>query len=247
MQPPAGALALAPGEVVGVVDDDPLIRRTLSANLEDAGFKAVVFDSGAAVLRYVEEGGTLAVLLLDWAMPEMDGAEVLRRLRVAGHAVPVVCLTGYNQPVFEEAALAGGAVDFVDKARSFSIVLKRLNLALAGAKGGRPVTSTNESGLHIDSDSARVYWNGAQVDLSLSEVKIVQLLTAHAEKDVSYRAIYDRLRGEGFQAGAGEDGYRTNVRAIVKRVRQSFHDVDPDFDAIKNYPGFGYRWSLAQG
>lgn len=234
-------------EVVGVVDDDPLLRQTLSANLEDAGFKVVVFDGGSALLRYVEDRRPLSVVLLDWAMPEMDGAQVLRRLRADGHVVPVICLTGYNQPVFEEAALAGGAVDFVDKGRNFSIILKRLHLALAGTKGGRPVTCANESGLHIDTTSARVYWNGSQVDLSLSEVKIVQLLASQAEKDVSYRAIYDRLRGEGFQAGSGEDGYRTNVRAIVKRIRQSFRETDPTFDAIRNCPGFGYRWSAAPG
>lgn len=242
---PRGAAAAGEraGDIIGVIDDDPLIGDTLLANLDEAGFKAMLFDSGRSALAYLADGGQLSGILLDWAMPEMDGPEVLRRLRAVGHSIPVIFLTGYSQPVFEEAALAGGAVDFVDKARSFAIIMQRLKLALAGAKARRSGAAPQQPGLHIDESSFRVYWRGAQVDLSLSEVKIVQLLVTHAGKDVSYRAIYDRLRGAGFQAGAGEDGYRTNVRAMVKRIRQSFRGADASFDRIKNYPGFGYRWS----
>ncbi len=50
------------------------------------------------------------------------------------------------------------------------------------------------------------------------------------------------MRGEGFIAGIGEEGYRANVRAFIKRIRQKFRDVDGEFDSIENYPGFGYRW-----
>ncbi len=136
-------------------------------------------------------------------------------------------------------------MDFVDKSRSFSIILQRLKLALAGAKGGPATTSAavETSGITFDNDSARAYWQGQQIDLTLTEFKVVKLLVAKAGRDVSYREIYDLVRGEGFQAGAGEEGYRANVRAIVKRIRQKFRDVDSNFETIENYPGFGYRWS----
>jgi two-component system response regulator ChvI len=229
---------------VAVVDDDPLLLRTVASNLEEAGFRVAAFGEGQAVLDYLSGGGPASVILLDWQMPVVDGPEVLRRLRSAGHAVPVIFLTGHNQPIFEEAALAGGAVDFVDKSRSFSIVLKRLRLAIAGAKGGPVVPGTNESeDLSLDHESCRAFWRGAAVDLTISEFKVVRLLAGKAGRDVSYREIYDAVRGEGFQAGAGEDGYRANVRALVKRVRQKFRDIDPEFESIANYPGFGYRWS----
>lgn len=68
------------------------------------------------------------------------------------------------------------------------------------------------------------------------------LLAEREGKDVSYREIYNAVKGEGFIAGAGMEGYRANVRALVKRIRQKFKDVDPDFTALENYPGFGYRW-----
>lgn len=233
-------------DVVAVVDDDPLLLRTMVANLEEAGYRAVAFATGAAVLDYFAEGGSATALLLDWSMPVMDGPAVLQQLRARGHSLPVIYLTGYTQPVFEEAALAGGAVDFVDKSRSFAVVLLRLKLAIAGgqARRGRPAAA-NEDGIHCDDESARIYWRRTLVDLTLSEFKIVRFLVAQAGRDVSYRSIYDQVRGEGFQAGAGENGYRMNVRAMVKRIRQAFRDVDPGFDMIRNYAGFGYRWGPA--
>jgi len=60
--------------------------------------------------------------------------------------------------------------------------------------------------------------------------------------DVTYRQIYDVVRGKDFAAGYGSDGFRANVRSFIKRIRKKFRDVDPEFDGIDNYPGFGYRW-----
>ena len=51
-----------------------------------------------------------------------------------------------------------------------------------------------------------------------------------------------RSHGKGFVAGHGPEGYRSNVRTFIKRIRQKFRDIDDDFDAIENYPGYGYRW-----
>lgn len=229
-----------------VVDDDPLLRRTVARNLEEAGFRAIPFEGGQGALDYFTGGGRASVLLLDWHMPGVDGPSVLRKLRTDGHAVPVIFLTSHNQPIFEEAALSGGAVDFVDKTKSFGILLQRLRLAIAGAKGGSSgaqAETPHPEGLSLDADSSRAFWKNKQVDLTLSEFKAVRLLVSRVGRDVSYREIYDVVRGEGFMAGSGEEGYRANVRALVKRVRQKFHDLDPGFELIENYPGFGYRWS----
>jgi len=62
------------------------------------------------------------------------------------------------------------------------------------------------------------------------------------KRDFSYREIYDLVRGEGFVAGWGEEGYRVNVRSFIKRIRQKFRSIDDNFDCIKNYSGYGYYW-----
>jgi two-component system response regulator ChvI len=96
--------------------------------------------------------------------------------------------------------------------------------------------------LRLDGAAARIEWRGHRVDLTLSEFRVVQLLVDRAGQDASYRDIYDTVKGIGFIAGTGTDGYRANVRAMVKRIRQKFKEADKHFTAIHNYPGFGYRW-----
>ncbi len=85
------------------------------------------------------------------------------------------------------------------------------------------------------------------VPFTVTEFQMVDCLVCKAGRDVSYRELYDIVHGEGFSAGAGEIGYRTNVRAFIKRIRQKFKDADDAFAHIENYPGFGYRWSISGG
>jgi len=169
-----------------------------------------------------------------------NGLELLKALREKGHHVPVLFLTGLQEPIYEERGLAEGAIDYIEKTRSVSVILHRLRLAIGGAKAA--AAEAQPAGLSLDPTSARAEWRGRRVDLTLSEFRVVMLLAEREGKDVSYREIYNAVKGEGFIAGAGMEGYRANVRALVKRIRQKFKDVDPDFTALENYPGFGYRW-----
>ena len=90
----------------------------------------------------------------------------------------------------------------------------------------------------------RACWDGREIRLTLREYAIVECLALPPGHDVSYRRLYDQVRGTGFIAGAGPAGHEVNVRAFIKRIRRKFRDIDPGFDAIENYPRFGYRWRL---
>jgi two-component system response regulator ChvI len=76
----------------------------------------------------------------------------------------------------------------------------------------------------------------------MTEFKIVALLALRTGETLSYREIYDLVHGKDFASGYGDEGYRSNVRTFIKRIRWKFHDVDPGFAHIQNYPGFGYRY-----
>lgn len=237
-----------PSAHIVVVDDDELFSESIRGNLADAGYRVSVFADGPSVLDYLADGGEGDLILLDWKMPGMNGIEVLRQLRDRNHDVPVIFLTVLSDQIYEEAGLLGGAVDFIEKSRSFSILLKRLQLTLEGARtapgGAKPPGSSpvRLGALELQPDSGRAYWNGELVELTLTEFKVVAYLAAHAERDVRYRELYDEVRGQGFAAGEGEEGYRANVRTLIKRVRQKFRALDDEFEQIENYPGFGYRW-----
>jgi len=181
-------------------------------------------------------------------MPELSGIDVLRHLRRSGIEVPVIFLTVLSDDIYEQAALEGGAVDFIDKSRRLPILLKRVELIADGLRsGGRseppPAEIFRHGALELRFQTHRAFWAGTMVDLSLTEFRIVALLSGKAGEDVGYREIYDLVHGKDFVAGNGEDGYRTNVRSLVKRIRKAFRDVDPEFAQIENYAGFGYRWT----
>ena len=233
-----------------VVDDDDLFRESLVQNLSDSGFDVVGYRDGRSALVSLE-GATLPpdLILLDWKMPEMSGIEVLKRLRNSEATSPVIFLTALSDQIYEEAALIGGAVDFVEKSRSYAILLKRIELTLDGPRGksegaeDEPEPKVLKVGhLELNGEASRAFWKNERVELSLPEFTIVSCLVEHAGRDVRYRALYDLVRGRGFVAGAGPDGYRANVRTFIKRIRQKFREVDDRFDEIENYPGFGYRW-----
>jgi len=239
-----------PKPCIVVIDDDDLFRESVEQNLLDAGYDVRTFADGPSALESLAGGGRADLILLDWKMPGMNGIEVLRRLRETGPAVPVIFLTVLTEQIYEEAALLGGAVDFVEKSRSFAILKRRIELIVAGAKQRSPAPEETDGGagttqvgpLTLHRGSHRAVWRNTEVPLTVSEFRIVALMAGRAGRDVRYRDIYDLVRGEGFAAGQGADGYRQNVRTFIKRIRQKFRDLDPAFEAIENYPGFGYRW-----
>jgi len=242
--------SLPPVRIV-LVDDDDSFRESLGLNLVDEGFDVLTFSAGEPALDYFRRGGEADVILLDWRMPVMNGLEVLRHLRRAGTTTPVIFLTALSDDIYEEAALEGGAIDFIDKSRRLSILLKRLHIITEGMRpvpvpepeAKQPLGDIAHLGrLELRFDINRASWGGTTLDLTLTEFKIVALLDNRAGEDVGYREIYELVHGKDFVAGYGDEGYRANVRTFIKRIRKKFRDTDSEFDQIHNYAGFGYRW-----
>src|SRR5262249_12042181 len=117
-----------------LVDDDDLYRDALHMTLRDDGLDVASFGSGRAALDHIDAGNTADAILLDWRMPEMNGLEVLHQLRERGVATPVIFLTALKDDTHEEAALAGGAVDFIDKSRRMPILMRRIGLIVETQK-----------------------------------------------------------------------------------------------------------------
>jgi two-component system response regulator ChvI len=219
--------------------------RAFAANLRAAGHDVVCFNDPLAALEEYKIDPAIDAWVLDWDMPQMDGLALLRALRAHGPGAPVLLLTSHGQPIFEEAALDAGAADFIDKTRGPAIILHRIARVLAPrtpADPAAPAAPLRIGALELSPGGRRALWRDQPVPLSRAEFDVVAMLAGHAGEDVDYRRIYDLVRGDGFIAGQGAEGYRANVRAMVKRIRQKFIRIDPDFDELHNYPGFGYRW-----
>ena len=260
---PAAPAAIGQAELrrVVLVESDQYYREVLTVELLRQGFVVHAFADGASLLGSLATAVDADLAVLDWDLPKMPGIKLLAQLRQHGVNLPVVFLTGKviagddhdrcllapreALNAYECMAFDQGAVDFIAKSRDRQVLVRRLRSVVELVKPKPKTDLPVQERLACDKlllESSRAYWNQVDVDLTLGEYNIVHLLASNAGSFVTYRAVYDRLRHEGFIAGEGAEGYRANVRSAIKRIRNKFRACDPAFDEIENYTGFGYCW-----
>lgn len=228
---------------VVAVDDDDYFREMLASELEAHGFVVETFPNAQTLLDSIAVAAVADVIILDWVMPRVSGIDLLSQLRRLGVNLPVIFLTGRALTCNETYAFERGAMDFVDKARGMSILVQRLRL-VAEAKVPQPKREKllQCGRLVLKPQISRAFWRDSDLNFTVGEFKIVQLLAERVGEHVTYRQIYDCMHYQGFIGGYGATGYQTNVRSAIKRVRNKFRLVDRDFREIENYPAFGYVW-----
>jgi len=228
-----------------LVEDDEDYREIVGSELSWHGFAVRSFADGASLLGSLDSAAEADVIILDWRLPNISGIDLLPQLRQRGVNLPVVFLTSHLQPANEKLAFERGALDFIDKTRGVEILARRLRLV---ANSGKPAVNSKADkpivcgALVLSPTTYRAYWKEGDVGLTVGEYDIVQLLASNVGRYQAYRAIYDLQYYEGFVAGQGTEGYRTNVRSSIKRIRQKFCKLDPTFAEIQNSTAHGYRW-----
>ena len=146
--------------------------------------------------------------------------------------LPVVFLASHADPAYERLAFERGALDFIDKTRGVEMLAERLRPVTKSGKPaaapatGKPIPIVCGK-LVLRPAGHRAYWNEVEVELTVGEYNIVHLLVSNVGNDETYRAIYDAQYCEGLRKGI--QGYRTNVRSSVRRIRRKFCEVDFDF------------------
>jgi two-component system KDP operon response regulator KdpE len=183
--------------VVLLIEDEPQIRRFLRASLDAEGFAVEEASSG-------EQGLTLAanrkaeVVILDLGLPDLDGVEVIRRLR-AWSAVPVIVLSARAEEKDKVAALDAGADDYVAKPFGIGELLARLRVALRHAARGEGDSAVFEAGeLRVDLAARRVTRAGAEVRLTPIEYRLLAELVKHAGKVLTQRHLLKEVWGPGY-------------------------------------------------
>jgi len=230
---------------IAFVEDDDDFREAASGELGDHGFDVAAFRDGTGLVEFLETAGDIEIIVLDWSLPRVSGIDLLPKLQRAGINLPVVFLTGHSEPNYEQLALDRGAIDFVDKSRGVPILARRLRLIVDRAE--KPMSADGDGNFHcgrllLKPAVSRAFWDETDLNLTVTEFKIVHALASNIGSYVSYRSVYDCMHYVGFIAGSGENGYRTNVRSCIKRIRNKFRAIDPEFSEIENYQSFGYRW-----
>ena len=225
------------------VEDDDDFREALSWQLAERGFSVLGFSDGDALLAALDVLSDADLVLLDWSLPSASGVELLALLGARGCNLPVVFLTGHLLTDREALAWSVGAVDFVDKARGVEVLVSRLTrLVKTAARKSKPESNLVCGKLILRPAVGRALWCDKDVGLTVGEYKTVQLLASNAGRQVSYRSIYDCLHYKGFIAGAGNTGFRMNVRSVIRHIRGKFKRCDPSFDEIVNQ---GRHWAIS--
>jgi two-component system response regulator ChvI len=230
-----------------LVDDDTQFRDALRRKLVRSGFDVVSFDTPTRAYRYLQAGGIADLLLLDWTMRGASGIDMLRHLRAARADLPVVVLTTLSGQLYEEIALVAGAVDFVDKLRSFPILIGRIRLILAkilprAARAKGDIDTARQIGsLILVPSSNSVLWRRRRIRLSPTEYRIVRLLAERTGKNVRYREMLREIHRHG-RAARSTDVNEPRLRTFIKAIRRKFCAVDENFHQIENYRSVGYHW-----
>jgi two-component system, OmpR family, response regulator ChvI len=234
-----------PGEImrtIAVIDNDFSVLSSTSTALEAEGYRTVTYSDSASALSKIHlHAPDLAIL--DLAMPNIDGIEMLRRLRRKSDT-PVIFLSSRADEIDELFGLKLGADDFIRKPFSQRVLIERVRAILRRAAPnetetvGKPSTAPvlERGHLRMDSERYNCTWKNISVKLTTMEFTVVQAL-ANRPGMVKSRAA--------LTADAHDENVNVDYRAIdshIKRIRQKMKNVDASFDLVETIHKIGYRW-----
>ena len=189
----------ARGARVLLVDDDPAIRRTVGAALELEGFEVVPASGGRAALEAVARAQP-AVILLDLTMPDLDGLEVLRRLRAAGDEVPVCVLSARDEVDDRVLGLQSGADDYVVKPFAVEEVTARLH-ALLRRRPAQRDGALQVGDVTLDPATHTARRGERDLELTRREFDLLAVFLRHPGEVLERARLHEEVWGYTFDPG----------------------------------------------
>lgn len=219
--------------VIAALDDEPDLLELLKVNLRKAGFRFEGFQDAEGLYRYLAREKP-HLILLDLMLPGTDGLEVCRHIRrtegLAG--IPIIMLTARGEEADKVVGLELGADDYLTKPFSVKELVARIRAVLRRPGGAEAVRRIAAGPLVIDLDKFEVTADGARVDLTATEFRILQFLAARKGRVFTRDQILDFLWG---QEKAVID--RT-VDVHIRNLREKLGEAGA---LIKNIRGVGYK------
>jgi two-component system KDP operon response regulator KdpE len=215
-----------------VVDDEPPIRKLLRMGLSAQGYDVLDAPNGKTALELLDEKPNLVIL--DLGLPDIDGLELLRRIRHRQEGLPVVVLSSRGDEAGKVAALDLGADDYVTKPFGMDELLARMRAALRHqlqVHGERPVFLVDE--LSVDLVRRIVKVGDKEVKLSPKEYDLLRLLVQHAGKVLTHKFLIGELWDETVDP--------QHLRVYVRQLRQRIEPNPESPHYILTETGIGYR------
>lgn len=211
-----------------IVEDEPRIAAFVAKGLGAAGYAWTTEPSGVAAAA-LAASGDYDLVLLDIGLPDIDGFEVLRRIRRGGSSVPVIMLTARTSARDTVAGLQGGADDYVPKPFDFEELLARIRLRLRDVRQPDAMVLRHR-GLELDLLSHRASVDGAEVTLSAREFTLAETFLRHPGQVLSRQQLLNAVWGYDFDPGSNI------VDVYVRYLRRK---LGPGY--LETVRGVGYR------
>jgi two-component system KDP operon response regulator KdpE len=218
-----------------LVEDDRMLRRALRASFRNWDFDVSEAESGEEALSLVSDTPP-DLVVLDLTLPGIDGIETLRHLRTFSD-VPVVVLTVRDGIRDKVSALESGADDYMLKPFEPEELLARSRAHLRRATSDSTRSAMVEAGdVVVDLAARRVTWRGEPVQLTPTELRLLEVLLAHRGKLVTREQLLEAVWGSRVPSDRGR------VRVFMVHLRRKLHDDAARPRLILTEPGIGYRW-----
>jgi two-component system OmpR family response regulator len=216
-----------------VVEDEPNILELLSASLRYAGFDVVTAAAGSEAVQAAQRHRP-DLIVLDVMLPDMDGFDVIRRLRGGGARIPVVFLTARDATEDKIRGLTLGGDDYVTKPFSLEEVIARIRAVLRRTRGDgvEPTPRLTFADLELDEESHEVWRSGEQIQLSPTEFKLLRYFMSNANRVLSKMQILDHVWDYDFRGDTGI------VESYVSVLRRKVDTKEPRL--IHTLRGVGY-------
>jgi two-component system, OmpR family, KDP operon response regulator KdpE len=218
-----------------IVDDEPQIRRLLRVVLEGENYQVQEAENGQQGLTEIANRRP-AVILLDLGLPDMEGLEVLKRLREWSEA-PVLVLSVRDDEQSKVAALDSGAEDYVTKPFSTAELLARLRAAQRKTRPEEEVSIFKSGNLIVDLTARVVKRAGHEIKLTATEYALLLLFVRHPGRVLTHRYILREIWGPK------SEEHRQYLRVYVTHLRQKIEPDPTKPSLIRTEPGIGYRFS----
>jgi two-component system response regulator PhoP len=220
-----------------VVEDEIALRDSLKQRLADAGFTVDVAADGEEGLFAALEF-PLDVAIVDLGLPKLSGLELIRRVRAQRKGFPILILTARDRWQDKVEGLQAGADDYVAKPFHFEEVLARVQALLRRA-GGWASPELVCGAVSLDTRSQTVKVNGAPVELTTFEYRILEHLMLRAGEVISKTELTERLYDEESERDSNV------IEVLVGRLRRKL-DPQDTVKPIETLRGRGYRFALAR-
>ena len=218
-----------------VVEDDGTVRNLIATTLKSNDYRYLTAANGESAIAAASTQQP-DIVLLDLGLPDMDGVEIIRRIR-SWSQMPIIVISARSEDADKIAALDAGADDYLTKPFSVAELLARLRVTqrrLAALEGKNGEATFHNGSLTIDYGAGCAYLDGSALKLTPTEYKLLCLLAKDVGKVLTHTYLTEKIWGSSWESDMAS--LRVHMATLRKKLEK-----DQDTQYIQTHIGIGYR------